>query len=272
MKKLLTSIALGSAVISSASAALILDEGFDYALNDGDNLEGAPGSAWTNSSLTNVIPYESTGLTYSGLTTSGGSMAGWTTATATYLPYTDTQGYSDTRYFSFLIDTLPLYASNGFRVHFGASASSTTTGYGINMDYNSSTDAFTFYARTQTTQSTGVTLTAPTGAVLVVGKFVGNGTAGGTTTIWINPTNFTSEATVSSSAALTATSTFAAVTLGSNFGLRGQVAGATLLNIDEIRLGATYADLVAVPEPSSFAALAGLGALGFAASRRRRRA
>jgi hypothetical protein len=41
---------------------------------------------------------------------------------------------------------------------------------------------------------------------------------------------------------------------------------------DEIRIGTTFADVSPIPEPSSFAALAGLGVLGLVASRRRRQA
>jgi hypothetical protein len=42
--------------------------------------------------------------------------------------------------------------------------------------------------------------------------------------------------------------------------------------IDEFRIGTTYLDVVpsAIPEPSSYAALAGLGAIGLALHRRRR--
>lgn len=42
-------------------------------------------------------------------------------------------------------------------------------------------------------------------------------------------------------------------------------------SFDEIRIGTTFADVVAIPEPSAFAALAGLGSLVLAASRRRSR-
>jgi hypothetical protein len=45
-----------------------------------------------------------------------------------------------------------------------------------------------------------------------------------------------------------------------------------LVGFDEIRIGTTFADVSAIPEPSSFAALAGLGVLGLVASRRRRQA
>lgn len=42
--------------------------------------------------------------------------------------------------------------------------------------------------------------------------------------------------------------------------------------VDGIRIGNSYADVAPIPEPSSFAALAGLGALGLVGLRRRRRA
>ncbi len=45
---------------------------------------------------------------------------------------------------------------------------------------------------------------------------------------------------------------------------------AAIGSFDELRVGTSFADVSAIPEPASFAALAGLGVLGLAASRRRR--
>jgi hypothetical protein len=57
---------------------------------------------------------------------------------------------------------------------------------------------------------------------------------------------------------------------GSFTGLGLRTGSAQTMRVDEIRLGTTWSQVAAIPEPSAFAALAGLGALGLAATRRRR--
>jgi hypothetical protein len=109
---------------------------------------------------------------------------------------------------------------------------------------------------------------------MVVGKIqfnVGVNSTDDALTLWINPTSFTE---TSDSAYLMVTG----VDFGTLTGLRifgGATSGIyTQANAvyDEVRLGTAFSDVVvaAVPEPSAFAALAGLAGLAFAASRRRR--
>jgi hypothetical protein len=172
------------------------------------------------------------------------------------------------RYFSLLFRNDTAGASwTGARLLFEAFGSS-NEGYGVNIDYNHLTSNLSIYARTGNANTGAVTIATGT-TILIIGKYVDNGTGGGTTTIWINPTDFTSEATVASTAFGTTSTVNATVARDDGIAFRSV---GTAFTVDALRLGTTFADVIAVPEPASFAALAGLGALGFAAARRRRRA
>jgi len=90
--------------------------------------------------------------------------------------------------------------------------------------------------------------------------------------LWVNPADLTSEASAGTSFAYTGTIG------GGGFGgflyEKGNTGGSPASQnptFDEFRVGTTWADVTPIPEPSAFAALAGLGALGLAAFGRRRR-
>lgn len=114
---------------------------------------------------------------------------------------------------------------------------------------------------------------ANTGVNLFVVRFdFANGND--TVTVWMNPSNLGSEAGagagVSVSGALL-TSNIGRVSLASFGGT------ASTMGLDELRIGDTWSEVVnftaaPIPEPSSFAALAGCAAVGCAMLRRRRRA
>jgi len=93
---------------------------------------------------------------------------------------------------------------------------------------------------------------------LIVFRYVFNGTSDDTMSVWLNPT------AASDTASITATQ--------ANFvlnqpELRSVNANGNLV-FDEVRFGTTFLDVVPIPEPSSYA-LAGLGALGLVLRRRR---
>jgi len=111
--------------------------------------------------------------------------------------------------------------------------------------------------------------------VLLVGRydFVA-GTGNDTSALWINPAS----ATFGAGAAPTATLTSSGgtdMTAISQFLLRG-AAGSPVAKVDELRVGTTWASVTpaaaAVPEPSTYAALAGAVALLGAVVHRRLRA
>ena len=136
-------------------------------------------------------------------------------------------------------------------------------------------------AQTVTTAYNGVYVnqTAPISyavdtTFLVVGKIEFNFNSGveDRFTLYINPTDLTSEASLTPYLVIDHND-FGALTGFRMFGgttASGFTASAVLF--DEIRFGNDYLDVTgaAIPEPSAFAALAGLAGLALAASRRRR--
>jgi hypothetical protein len=109
--------------------------------------------------------------------------------------------------------------------------------------------------------------------VLFVAKFELSTTGANNIYLWLNP----SPGSLGGSDLSVASASWSALNLTTEQArfrsisfYSGSAANAT--SLDEIRLGLTFADVTpAIPEPSSFAALAGLGVLGMAATRRRRR-
>jgi len=104
---------------------------------------------------------------------------------------------------------------------------------------------------------------------LLIGRLGSDGSNFNTVDFWINPSSFTIPG--------------APLTSGSGAAFNNSqvtfLISSTLLDngdrvsIDNIRMGTAWSDVVttAIPEPSAFAALAGVGAMGAAALRRRRR-
>lgn len=275
MKKVLTSLALGVAFAASASAQ-IFSEQFNNGLTQNATLigvAGASGNNWVMSSGTTGLTYSTTSLEYSGLTSTGGSgIVGAQGGLPQQSVAFDNAGI---QYFSFLFQHLNPANVSGGRILFEAFGSS-NEGYGIN--YNRNTDgSLTVFARAGNTNTGSVTVSTVAAAspVLVIGKFDPTASTNGSTTIWINPTSFTDEASmITSVGTATATSAAGAAVLRDD-GIVLRTATSTTGNwfqVDNMRFADDFAGLglSAVPEPSSFAALAGLGALGFAALRRRR--
>ena len=108
---------------------------------------------------------------------------------------------------------------------------------------------------------------------LIVGRLGWNGALGGydSSTIWVNP-----DSSVGPSGTIAASSIGAtAIPEVNDLAIRAfsTFESADILHLDQIRIGTDWTSVTtAIPEPSSFAALAGLGALGLGALRRRRRA
>jgi hypothetical protein len=274
MKKLITSLALGVAFAASASAAVIINEQFNNGLADNATIIGSNGSSgtpWAVSGASTNALFDTTSLSGTGpwATTSGGAMQLQVSTALNQQAYAvDNTG---DRYFSLLFRNDDTDGFSGARILFEAFGSS-GEGYGVNIDFNSTTGNLAIFSRAGGSNFNAVSVASSTLGVtntfLIVGKFVATGN--GTTTIWINPTSFTDDAALTSSSVGSST-TIAAVAFVRDDGVAFRSVGA-VYTVDSLMLGNNLADVIpsAVPEPSAFAALAGLGALGFAALRRRR--
>lgn len=272
-----------TALASAAQAALLLQENFD-GLNTG-NLNGQNG--WTAKSGVSVAPG---GLSYSAgsLTVSGGANRVESTligsGSADYLATKGFAAQSSDVWFSFTLridtsDQPPTTFGNGPRFWFWVSdTTDISTGVtGSVTDNNTGNKNLSSEIRltsTPTANSSGVIVTDS--VYFLVARLSKDGgatlaNAYDRLELWVNPTSTSiGAATISSDAPASASFTGGIA----NFGLT-TLSTAADLQWDNLRIGTTRADVVdvyAIPEPASFAALAGLAGLGLAATRRRRRA
>ncbi len=105
---------------------------------------------------------------------------------------------------------------------------------------------------------------APT---LLVAKF---DVTNGLFSMWANPTLGGANPTGGTSVASNVAFTRSGATFAGDVSFAGLSANWGGVQLDEVRLGTSFADVTPIPEPSTYAALAGLGVLGLAAVRRRR--
>lgn len=261
MKTLPVLLLLGSASASSLSAQVFFNETFDYALSNGASIIGSGG--WTNGFGNPGLVFAPSldGIGGSAVANDGGP---YTTATPT--------GGVNT-FFTFRVDASANLT--GGRIVFESTTTDTASGYGLNFNYDSATDTLTAFARVGSTNTAGpgVNISLASGPALVFGTFVHSSPTEGQTTLYFNPTDTSSLSQVIATAAATAqtiSATWDTGGGGSSVVLR--TATTRVFNVDNLVLAGSYSELSAIPEASTFGALAGLGALGFAASRRRRRA
>jgi hypothetical protein len=298
MKKIVVSLALSAVFVSSASAAVIFSESFDYALADNASLAGtnngidpatgvAPSGTWTATYQTgNGLQFKTTGLSHALVTGTGGAVATASNSAAlpggalrsfdaAAVPTTDGNVYWGRILFDFN-DLAP-----GASVATQTSATGNAAGDAVRLFSNGGGTGLGFemyssggVAYTRATIGTGVRVFGNEvsfdhmNTQLMVFKIT-FGETEDQVDLWLNPTSLNDESSlgvVSSSVTGATSESTAGLYLRRHTASNNWVA-------DEFVFGNTFADIaIAVPEPSSFAALAGLGTLAFVASRRRRKA
>lgn len=290
MIKLTTPIAaLGLFAVSAVSAELLVSDSFDTSPS-GDLSNGIYEEAILSGQNANVLGFNSStnwanpgagvtqfadsdGLTYTGWNASGGSLF---SDVDTRINYGTTRGITatvasapSTLYFSYLIQRADTTDSGRVGINFTRNNTP-----GGPFDFGIAGSEFQIAYRTasgnQTATTSGNSYTAGSTALLVLELNIN--TAGGTDDSWslyANPT--VAGGLGDDTAVLNGTgqlwdsdTVFGAV--------QPRVAGASAAvgdwNVDEIRIGTTF-DSIAIPEPSSFALLSGLLALGGIMVRRR---
>jgi hypothetical protein len=248
-----------SVFASHGSAQVSFYEPFNYTLasnlNGQSGATGAAGSWTTSGSPPATI---GTSLSYPGLTSTGGAatFAGATDFSAT-AHLAGTYGTpNSTVWVSFVVnETSP--ASDG--IYGGLVFANVFTGFG-SVNGN---DDVGLGSVTAGDSITGATLGTPGTTLFFVTRFDFNGTGNVTFNTYLDPTG--SGSPNGGSLISTGSNSYGASDV--NQLLIGTNAASTW---DEIRIGSSYGDVSAIPEPSTYAAIFGLGALGFAAWRRRR--
>ncbi len=266
------------AAASSTYAALCFEETFNYT----GALHGQAGTGigetgnWTSSRTTSsLVAGTSPSLTYGSLTTSNNRLVsdydGFGTNDNTYVTLDTTAGKAGavlntdatSQWMSLIVKTPTAFqASRGFSLYTDRGSTFKYWGFSINGDgtWNTFVNA--------TSSAAGSALTANT-TYLFLFKVTRTNNSSYTIEGW----NY-SGGTIPGSdptSGLTATGAGGSTNNIVNLFLSATNAGQGAMNqyeVDELRIGSTLADVTPVPEPSTFAAMAGAAALAFAAGRR----
>ncbi len=263
-----------AAGLATAHAQLIAYDSFNYTV--GGNLAGntlAPGNTWGIQNTGTPPSVASGNLTVTGLTASAGNQVSMPGGNFQEAVLSYTAQSTGTIYFSFALSlsSQPTATSYSFGLNNNTSFAATVwlqasgTGYKIGLG-NRSSGTVPVY------DSTEIALNQ---TVFLVGSYqIVSGATNDVSSLWINP----SAATFAAGAAPTATLVSTGGTdIGSvnSFLIRG-AAGSPAGVFDELRIGTTWASVTPaatpVPEPSTYAALAGAVALLGVMVQRRRRA
>jgi len=268
MKKTFTLLGLAAAVFASAAQAQLFQyDGFAYTV--GSNLAG--NGTWTNLNSGTAPAIASGNLAVSGLQAPTGERVSWVSGNIQeawdLLGSTNSSGtvfYS----FAFELTSIPTTATYSFaftqnNTTFGSTVWLTNNGSAFNIGLAPRTGTPTYDTTAFSTNAT----------VFLVGsyEFV-VGASNDISRLWINPSSTDFGAGAAPAATLTLTNTAAADLSGINgFLLRG-ANGSPAGTMDELRIGADWASVTPVPEPSTYAllALSGVALAGYAARRRRR--
>ncbi len=299
MKALPKILAVGSLALalsaSTSVAQLIAYENFNTTAG-ANNIADSSGTGssgfstnWTTIGDANGGNVINPGYTYTGLTTAGNRAQVFNSdAAATYFyrtlstPFTVAANSTGTVWGSFLIQGTAA-ASGGMAATIGffdVAAPTASTTSGMTIGAVGSNTNYRVANRALDTSGSGSVLTTTTSAgtyQLAVFKFTIDTNAGANETIslWLNPNLALFNGTEGSlgTAALAAQSlgnmgigAISSIAFGSNY----VSTGSPTLGLDEIRLGSTLGSVVVIPEPSTWALLA--GSLAALTVLRRRRA
>ena len=221
---------------------------------DQPNIFGS-GSAVVNSASALTYPGATTDNT-GGVATSSGANSGARVSRLLASPFTATT--SGTFYFSFLTQVPDTNKQGyvGLEMHNGGTDDSQRTfqaGFNGDVAPNNGT-TYGIRVNNATTASSGVTPVANQTALFVV-KFTLSATdLSDSITVWVNPSDLSSEAGSGAGTTISGVNfTAERIGFGDFFSSGGK--------FDELRVGTTYQDVTAVPEPTSAAFLAGGAAL-----------
>jgi hypothetical protein len=287
--KYLLSVLAVISFASIASATQIAYDGFDYDatgnpfLGTGpSNAAGATGS-WVYQGNNTTEPRVTAGsLNYTALPASvgnkvtldnGGGVATGADAARLYLGTID-KATTPTVYYSFILNVPTATATGGTGGSFFAG-----------LDNNTNTAYTTFaglFVRQDAADTSMIDLGISTSgsankmfsttpypintSLFVVGSFTFQGVS--TLDVFVDPAAFPGSEPVAHSATSSGADA-SIVTQISNFYLRGNAGEPQGMNIDELRIGTSWADVAPVPEPGSLSVVVALGAVGALVRRRK---
>jgi hypothetical protein len=274
---------------STASATLTIYDGFNYAatgnppLGTGPSNAAGPTGNWVYQGNNTIEPRVTAGsLNYTAIPGPVGNKAaldngsGATTgadASRLYLGTID-KASVPTVYYSFIAN-FPTATSTGgtggaFLAGFDNNTSATYTtfaGLFVRTDANG-TDLDLGISTSGSANKMFSTTPYPTNTSLfVIGSFTFQGLAN--LDVFVDPAALPASEPVTHSATSTAVDA-SAVTAISNFYLRGNAGQPQGIQIDELRIGTSWADVAPVPEPASLGGIVALAAAGLVARRRKR--